>query len=162
MKIQPEVLHCSISWSGRQRSKQFQRNEMPLYPERKTLGSQPADCKDLYILTMMFQPLDTEQPNELPRTVEEAVTILFEDLLLKDRVILAKLSEKELDSTVYLALAKSIRKEFGLFNGNDHLITSCQRYLGREYDSFEDPAMVIIKELWKKIRAKHHLRLVKN
>ncbi len=110
---------------------------------------------------MMFQPLDTEQPNELPRTVEEAVTILFEDLLLKDRVIMANLSEKQLDSTVYLALAKSIRKEFGLYEGNDHLITSCQLYLGREYDSFEDPAMVIIKELWKRIRAKHHLRLVK-
>lgn len=110
---------------------------------------------------MMFQPLDKEQPNELPRSVGDAVDILFEDLLLKDRVIMAKLSEEELDSTVYLALAKSIRKEFGLYNGNDHLITSCQRYLGRSYDHFEDPAMVIIKELWKKIREKYHLRLVK-
>ena len=110
---------------------------------------------------MMFQPLDNEQPHELPRTVEAAVNLLFEDLILKDRVIMAKLSEEELDSTVYLALAKSIRKEFGLYNGNHRLIASCQQYLGRSYDSFEDPAMVIIKELWKKIREKYHLRLVK-
>jgi hypothetical protein len=76
---------------------------------------------------------------------------------------MAKLSEDELNSSVYLALAKSIRREFGLYNGNDHLIASCQDYLGREYDSFEDPAMVIIKELWKKVREGHHrLRLVKS
>ncbi len=110
---------------------------------------------------MMFQPLDIPQPRQLPRTVEEVVDILFSDLLLRDRMVMAKLSEDELDSTVYLALAKSIRKEFGLYNGNEHLITSCQSYLGKEYDNFEDPAMVIIKELWKKIRESHHLRLVK-
>jgi len=109
---------------------------------------------------MMFQPIDTEQPKELPRNVEEAVNILFEDLLLKDKVIMASLSEEELESTLYLALAKSIRKEFGLYSGNDHLITSCKFYLCREYDCFEDPTMVIIKELWKKIREKYHLRLV--
>lgn len=110
---------------------------------------------------MMFQPLDTPQPKQLPRTVEEVVNILFADLLLRDRVIMAKLSEEELDSTVYLVLAKTIRREFGLYNGNEPLIASCRSYLGREYDSFEDPAMVIIKELWKKIRDNYHLRLVK-
>jgi len=109
----------------------------------------------------MFQPLDTPQPKQLPRTVEEVVDILFADLLLRDRVVLSQLSEEELDSSVYLALAKTIRREFGLYNGNDHLINSCRSYLGREYDSFEDPAMVIVKELWKRIRNKHHLRLVK-
>lgn len=109
----------------------------------------------------MFQPLDTPHPSQLPRTVEEVVDILFSDLLLRDRVVMAQLSEDELDSSIYLALAKSIRKEFGLYNGNDHLIDSCRSYLGKDYDSFEDPAMVIIKELWKKIREKHHLRLIK-
>lgn len=110
---------------------------------------------------MMFQPLDTDQLLQLPRSVEEVVTILYEDLPVNDRLIMAKLSEKELDSSVYLALAKSIRKEFGLCSGNDHLINSCRPYFGRDYDSFEDPAMVIIKELWQKIRTKYHLRLVK-
>jgi len=123
-------------------------------------GSSRFYCTEVDV-TNMFQPLDSPQPKQLPRTVEEVVDILFYDLLLRDRVIMAQLSEEELDSSVYLALAKSIRKEFGLYNGNDHLIESCRSYLGREYDNFEDPAMVIIKELWKKIRANHHLRLVK-
>jgi hypothetical protein len=110
---------------------------------------------------MMFQPLDTSQPKQLPRTVTEVVDILFEDLLLRDRVIMSKLTEEELNSSIYLALAKSIRQEFGLYTGNEHLIDSCREYLGREYDLYEDPAMVIIKELWKKIRNNHHLRLIK-
>lgn len=111
-------------------------------------------------VAMMFQPLDFEEPRTLPRTVEEVVEILYKDLLLRDRVVMSNLSEEELGSTVYLAMAKIIRKEFGLYNGNEHLISSCQSYLGREYDSFEDPAMVIVKELWKKIRKSHNLRLV--
>lgn len=109
----------------------------------------------------MFQPIDYLEPKQLPRSVNEVVDILFEDLQLRDRVTMSKMSENELDSAVYLAMAKSIREEFGLYNGNDHLISSCRSYLGRDYDDYEDPAMVIIKELWKKIRENHHLRLVK-
>lgn len=111
---------------------------------------------------MMFQPLDTIQPKQYPRTVEDVVEILFQDLLLRDRVIMSKLSESELNSEVYLAMAKSIRKEFGLYDGNDHLIESCKSFMGREYDDYEDPAMIIIKELWKRIKQHHHLRLVKH
>lgn len=110
----------------------------------------------------MFQPLDTIQPKQYPRTVEEVVAILFEDLLLRDRVIMSKLSENELNSEIYLALAKSIRKEFGLYDGNNHLIDSCKAFMGRDYDDYEDPAMIIIKELWKKIKKHHHLRLIKH
>lgn len=110
---------------------------------------------------MMFQPLDYFHPKTLPRTVEEVVDLLYTDLPLRDRMIMSKLSEEELDLSVYLALAKSIRKEFGLYNGNEHLIASCRSYMGREYDSYEDPAMVIMKELWKKVRKSQSLRLVK-
>lgn len=109
----------------------------------------------------MFQPLDTHQPKQLPRTVEQVVGILLSDLPLRDRVVLSTLSEEQLDASVYLPLAKVIREEFGLYNGNESLITSCQSYLGHQYDSYEDPAMVIIKELWKTIKANHRLRVVK-
>lgn len=109
----------------------------------------------------MFQPLDKADSAAVAETVEEVVEILYKDLSLRDRVVMAKLSEKELDSDVYLVMAKIIRKEFGLYNQNVTLINSCQNYLGTEYDSYEDPAMVIIKELWKKVRRVHHLRLVK-
>ncbi len=110
----------------------------------------------------MFQPLDKADSAAVAETVDEVVEILYKDLSLRDRVVMAKLSEKELDSDVYLVMAKIIRKEFGLYNQNETLISSCQNYLGTAYDSYEDPAMVIIKELWKKVRRVHHLRLVKD
>jgi len=110
---------------------------------------------------MMFQPLNQFHLLGQPSTVEQVVEILYHDLTLRDKVIMANLSEDELDSSVYLAMAKAIRKEFGLYNGNTALLKSCSSYLGRQYDTYEDPAMVIIKELWKKIQKSHSLHLVK-
>jgi hypothetical protein len=110
---------------------------------------------------MMFQPINELSPISLPRTVKEVVDILYLDLKLRDKVVLASLSENDLESSVYLALAKTIRKEFGLYSGNDELLKSCSSLLGTSYDRYEDPAMVIIKELWKMIRKKHQLRIFK-
>jgi hypothetical protein len=110
---------------------------------------------------MMFQPIDNIAPSYLPHTVEEVVELLYLDLHLRDKVILASLSEKELETSVYLALAKTIHKEFGLYSGNDALLESCSALLGKKYDKYEDPAMVIIKELWKKIKSTHTLYRVK-
>ena len=110
---------------------------------------------------MMFQPLNELSPVNLPRTVAEVVDILYLDLKLRDKVIMASLSEKDLEASVYLALAKTIRKEFGLYSGNNELLNSCSSFLGKTYDRYEDPAMVIVKELWKKIRKNHILRISK-
>ena len=110
---------------------------------------------------MMFQPLNDFNLLSLPSTVDQVVELLYHDISLRDKVIMAQLSENELDSSVYLAMAKTIRREFGLYSGNTNLLSSCSSYLGRKYDAYEDPAMVIIKELWKKIKKKHSLHLVK-
>ncbi len=110
---------------------------------------------------MMFQPLHDTHTLNPPSTISEVVEILFRDLLFRDKVILASMSETELESSVYLALAKTIRKEFGLYSGNHELLDSCAAMLGREYDKHEDPAMVIVKELWKKIKNTHSLHRVK-
>ncbi len=110
---------------------------------------------------MMFQPLNDIQAVNIPRSVEEVVEILYRDLLFRDKVILASLSEKELETSVYLALAKTIREEFRLHSGNHELLSSCSSFLGSRYDKYEDPAMVIIKELWKKIKDTHRLRSIK-
>lgn len=110
---------------------------------------------------MMFQPLNDFNTLSLPSTVAQVVELLYHDISLRDKVIMAQLSENELDSSVYLAMAKTIRMEFGLYNGNTDLLNSCSGYLGLKYDAYEDPAMVIIKELWKKIKKTHSLHLVK-
>lgn len=109
---------------------------------------------------MMFQPISNQTMLSHPTSVDAVVDLLFDDISLRDRVVMANLSEQEFDSTVYLSMAKIIRKEFGLYSGNDELLKSCFSYLGTEYDSFEDPAMVIIKELWRKVKRGHSLRLV--
>ena len=111
---------------------------------------------------MMFQPLSDFNTLSPPSTVNEVIELLSDDISLRDKVVMAHLSEEELDTSVYLAMAKSIRREFGLYNGNTELLDSCCSYLGREYDAYEDPAMVIVKELWKKLRRTHNLRLVVN
>lgn len=109
---------------------------------------------------MMFQPLNDFNQLSLPGTVDKVVELLYNDLSLRDKVVLAHLSENELDSAVYLEMAKVIRREFGLYHGNAELLKSCRKYLGKEYDRYEDPAMVIMKELWKKIKKTHNLRVV--
>ena len=111
---------------------------------------------------MMFQPLNEFNQISLPGTVAEVVELLYNDLSLRDKVVMAHLSEDQLDSAVYLAMAKTIRREFGLYHGNTELLNSCRSYLGMEYDLYEDPAMVILKELWKKIKKSHNIRLIKD
>lgn len=108
----------------------------------------------------MFQPIGGTNPDR-PATVEDVVDLLYNDLSLKDRTTMAGLSETEVSSQVYLAMAKIIRKEFGLYDGNSVLLRSCCSYLGEKYDRYEDPAMVIVKELWDKVRKLHQIRRIK-
>jgi|GEM_PF-825971 len=110
---------------------------------------------------IMFQPIETAASLTVMETVTDVVDLLYRDLSLRDRVTLSNLAEYELDADVYLVMAKTIRKEFGLYSGNVNLLNSCQKYLGTDYDAHEAPAMIIIKELWKKVRRMHRLRLVK-
>jgi len=109
---------------------------------------------------MMFQPVNNFGSLNQPKSVKQVIEILYDDISRRDKFIMADLSEHELDTTVYLEMAKILRKEFGLYNGNEGLLKSCHEYMGKDYDRFEDPAMIIIKELWKKVKKKHRLRLV--
>lgn len=109
---------------------------------------------------MMFQPLDEPMPRPLPYTVNQVVELLYEDISFRDKVVIAKLSESELEPFLYTGIAKTIREEFGLYNGNTDLLVSCCRYIGRKYENYEDPVMVIIKELWERAKKTHTLHLV--
>jgi hypothetical protein len=109
---------------------------------------------------MMFQPVSDAPFLNHPANVDQVVELLFNDISLRDKVVMAGLSENEFDSSVYLAMAKILRKEFGLYSSNSELLESCSSYLGTTYDTYEDPAMVIIKELWKKVKQNHNLHLI--
>ena len=48
---------------------------------------------------------------------------MYKDLSLRDRAVMSNLSEKELHLDVYLVMAKILKKEFGLYNQNETLIS---------------------------------------
>lgn len=111
---------------------------------------------------MMFQPLDWKEPTRrpAPRSVEEVVDLLLDDLTLRDRVMMAGMDEANLPR-VYKTLSPVLKREFGLTADNTRLLRSCVDK-ARKYENglMEDPAMVIIRGLWIKVRRSHSLRVV--
>ena len=97
---------------------------------------------------------------KLPRTVDEAVERLIRELSLKDKTKIANMSENEL-MTLQFTLGSYIDNEFGIYTGNRDLRFSSKLISG---DVHLDPDYVpplIIKELWKRLRESHKLKVVK-
>jgi hypothetical protein len=95
-----------------------------------------------------------------PKSVEEAVDKLIEELPLRDRVYIAGLEQKDL-GLMHGLLGSYIRQDFGLFRGNMELIKSCQNVSGIKGLTADQVPLVIMKALWKRLRATHSLRVVK-
>lgn len=95
-----------------------------------------------------------------PKSVEEAVDKLVEELPLKDRVYIAGLEQQDL-GLIHGLLGSYIRQDFGLFRGNMELIESCQKVSGIEGLTADQVPLVIMKALWKRLRRTHTLRVVK-
>jgi hypothetical protein len=99
-------------------------------------------------------------PSTLPKTVEEAVDRLIDELSLKDRTTLSNLSEDELIN-LHISLGEYIRNEFGLWAGNKDLMASCCTIAQTEKIHEDTASTIIIEELWKSLRETHKLRVVK-
>jgi hypothetical protein len=95
-----------------------------------------------------------------PKTVEEAVDRLIEELSLKDRTTLGNLTEDEL-SLLHINLGEYIRNEFGLWSGNEALMASCCFIAKRDKIHEDEASSIIIKELWSRLGETHKLRIVK-
>jgi hypothetical protein len=96
----------------------------------------------------------------LPRTTNEAVERLCSRMSLKSKVDLANLTEEDLfglDRT----LGAYIREEFGLLGENSHLRQSCRLASGGKAVHEDDASAFIIKELWKKLKRTHRLKIAK-
>ena len=100
------------------------------------------------------------KPAAPPKTVEEAVERLVGELSLKDRTILGNLAEDELIN-LHINLGEYIRKEFGLWSGNKDLMASCCGIAMTDKIHEDTASTIIIKELWKRLRETHRLRVVK-
>ena len=95
-----------------------------------------------------------------PKTVEGAIDRLIKGLSLKDKATIANMAETEL-STLHFNLGEYIRNEFGLWSGNDNLMTSCCIIVGKDSVDQDEAFSIIIKELWKRLRETHKLRVIK-
>jgi hypothetical protein len=102
------------------------------------------------------KPSDAEKPARVRDVVER----LQEDLPLKDRVLIANMSESELPA-LGRTLGEYIVNRFGLATGNTALRRSCRWVARRPVADEAAAAAVIIRALWKQLRRTHPLRSVK-
>ena len=103
---------------------------------------------------------DKGKPSEPPRTVQEAVDRLIDELPLKDKATIASMAEDDL-VTLQTNLGYYIGNQFGIWSGNRSLLHSCEIVSGDAHLHPDFAPSVIIKELWKRLRETHKLRVVK-
>ena len=96
----------------------------------------------------------------LAKSVSEAVDVLISVISLKDRTRIASMDEGDLID-LHFSLGAYVRNEFGLWFGNKHLLEDCRRVSMDQYLHPDHAASFIIKELWKRLRKTHQLRVVK-
>ena len=97
---------------------------------------------------------------KLPRNVDEAVERLIRELSLKDKTNIANMTETEL-MTLEFTLGTYIDNEFGIYTGNRELRFSSKLLSGDVHLDPDYVSPLIIKELWKRLRESHKLRIVK-
>jgi hypothetical protein len=101
-----------------------------------------------------------KQSKSLPKTVKEAVNRLISELSLKDNTTIANMAEAEL-SSFHRTLGEYISNEFGLWTDNKDLMASCRFIAKRDKIREDEASSIIIRELWKKLRETHKLRVIK-
>ncbi|MFC1577628.1 YpsA SLOG family protein [Thermodesulfobacteriota bacterium] len=100
------------------------------------------------------------KPSTPPKTVEEAVDRLINELSLKDRTTISHMDEGELIN-LHHSLGEYIRNEFGLWSGNDDLMSSCCAIAKMDKVHEDTASTIIIEKLWERLRDTHKLRIVK-
>jgi hypothetical protein len=100
-------------------------------------------------------------PRNYPENVDAAIGRLVESLSLKDRVMISKMPEEHLN-LLQVGYGDFVRKEFGLWLGNEKLMEACRVYADSEDSLSVDAASdIIIRALWKKLGQTHQIRRVK-
>lgn len=101
-----------------------------------------------------------QKPYIFPKTVDESVERLINEMPLKDKVTMANMTEDELASLVK-TLGRYIRNRFGLLSLNDVLMESCRLISNDPVENAEEASMVIIRTLYKKLYDTHKLKIVR-
>ncbi len=96
-----------------------------------------------------------------PKTVDESITRLMDELPLKDKVYIASLSREEL-TLIYPLFQSRIGQEYGLYSGNRKLIQSCRAVSGNDDLAADQCMTLIIEALWRQLQKTHTLRLLES
>ena len=168
------ILHVDLSETGEFAAAQlihgwFERNEIGILNvagarAEKDAGIYNAATRVLetalhlgIIETNLLNPI---RPSPAPRSVAEAVDHILAKLSLKEKTAIAKMQEFDLNF-FSPALVRIIRENFGVYSGNEELLTSCRALYGPHETDENGPTVVIIRGLWKKLQTTHALRVVK-
>ena len=131
-------------------------------------GPRASEDPDIYedvfrILEMAYKMKNVEQqrsPEDLPKTVDEAVEKLIAKLPLRDATLVANMEGDDL-TTLENNLGVYVGSEFGIWSGNWELLEFC-KMVSNDPDLHPDFApMEIIYELWGRLQKTHRLRAVK-
>ena len=95
-----------------------------------------------------------------PRTVDEAMDQVIEDLDLRDRVTISNMDLNDLVN-LHPHLHVYFKYAFGLWPGNKELIESCRAISKEPVHDENDATSVILEALFKKLYETHKLRAVK-
>ena len=95
-----------------------------------------------------------------PHNVEEAVDSIIEAMSLKDRTQLANFRVEEIPS-LQLTLGLYIKAKLDFWSGRPDFDQSCEVAAEEEKLDKSNMPMVLIKLIWKKLRATHRLRIIK-
>ena len=98
--------------------------------------------------------------SDRPQSLADAVERLSASLSFKDKTTLGNLDAEDL-ITYRPALLVRLRDEFGLWDENGALLTSCQSVANDPLLHQDQAAVLILETLWKHLRQTHKLRLVK-
>ena len=95
-----------------------------------------------------------------PKTVDEAVYRLIENLDLSDKVKIAKMNLDDLVN-FHSNLHLYFKNAFGLWSGNTELLESCRAISKEPVQNEDEATVVILGVLWKKLHESHTLRALK-
>jgi Circularly permutated YpsA SLOG family/Domain of unknown function (DUF6794) len=110
-------------------------------------------------LILSSMPDHKREAPHWPSTLDEAVNELISKLTLKDKTLIANMSEDDLMG-LHPTLGAYIRERFGLWSGNKRLMKSCRIESGEEI-SEDEASAAIIRELWRRLKGTHKIRVVK-
>ena len=101
-----------------------------------------------------------KKQKNVPQTVDEAVHQIMSEMSLKDRTTMANVVEENLQ-VFQLTLGLYIKNKLDEWAVSEELMKSCMELSEDKNSRRADASTVIMKELWKKLRETHKLRVVK-